>query len=331
MKKLIAKRLARTVPLVVLISIVTFALLHLVPGGPAGVYSGSTRVSESDLSRIRANLGVDRPLAVQYFLWFKRVFLGLDFGTSYVTAEPVTLMIRDRLPATLELMGTAFMLAVLLGLSMGVISALRRGGLLDQIISVISVGGLSVPVFWLGIIAIYVFSLRLGVLPSGGRETIGAQAGLADHARHLVLPASVLSIAFFASWSRYTRAQLLDAIRGDFVRTARAKGLSEAAVIWKHALRNAALPILTVIVMQVPTLFTGAVITETVFSWPGMGRMFYEGLERHDYPRVLGVVVIFSFLIILCNLIGDLLYSAADPRRSLGGRAAVVAGGMEEQ
>lgn len=331
MKKLIAKRLARTVPLVVLISIVTFALLHLVPGGPAGVYSGSTRVSESDLSRIRANLGVDRPLAVQYFLWFKRVFLGLDFGTSYVTAEPVTLMIRDRLPATLELMGTAFMLAVLLGLSMGVISALRRGGLLDQIISVISVGGLSVPVFWLGIIAIYVFSLRLGVLPSGGRETIGAQAGLADHARHLVLPASVLSIAFFASWSRYTRAQLLDAIRGDFVRTARAKGLSEAAVIWKHALRNAALPILTVIVMQVPTLFTGAVITETVFSWPGMGRMFYEGLERHDYPRVLGVVVIFSFLIILCNLIGDLLYSAADPRISLGGRAAVVAGGMEEQ
>ena len=331
MKKLIAKRLARTLPLIVLISIVTFALLHLAPGGPAGVYSGSTRMSESDLARIRANLGVDRPLAVQYFLWFKKVFLGLDFGTSYVTGQPVALMIRDRLPATLELMGTAFILAVLLGLSTGVVSALRRDGLLDQIISVISAGGLSVPVFWLGIIAIYIFSLKLGVLPSGGRETIGAQAGLADHARHLVLPASVLSIGFFASWSRYTRAQLLDAIRGDFVRTARAKGLSETAVIWKHALRNAALPIVTVIVMQIPTLFTGAVITETVFSWPGMGRMFYEGLERHDYPRVLGVVVIVSFLIILFNLIGDLLYSAVDPRISLGGPAAVVAGRAEEQ
>lgn len=321
MKRIVALRLARTLPLVILISLAAFALLHLAPGGPAGLYSGDARMTDGDLARIRANLGLDKPLPVQYLVWFKRTFIGFDFGTSYVTGRPVASMIRERIPATLELMVSAFALAVVLGLSMGIVSALRRDGLLDQCFSVVSVVGLSIPVFWLGLIAIYLFSLRFGVFPSGGRETIGSPAGFLDHARHLVLPASVLSMSFLASWSRYTRVQVLEAIRGDFVRTARAKGLSETAVVWKHALRNAALPILTVIVMQIPTLFTGAVITETVFSWPGMGRLFYEGLKRHDYPLVLGVVVVLSFLIILVNLIGDILYAAVDPRISLNGAA----------
>jgi peptide/nickel transport system permease protein len=325
MKKFIVKRLARIVPLVILISIVTFALLHLAPGGPAGVSSLGARMNENDLARIRGNLGLDKPLPVQYAIWFRKVFLRLDLGTDYATGEPVSLMIWRRAPATLELMGTAFVLAIVLGIALGIVSALRRDSLFDQCLSVVSIAGLSMPVFWLGLVAIYVFSLKLGILPSGGRETIGAQAGVLDHARHLVLPASVLSIGFLASWSRYTRTQLLGAIRGDFVRTARAKGLSETAVIWKHALRNAALPVLTVIVMQIPTLFTGAVITETVFSWPGMGRLFYDGLQRHDYPLVLGVIVIFSFLVILFNLIGDLLYAAVDPRISLDGGTAVGA------
>ena len=314
MKKLIAKRLARTLPLIVLISIVTFSLLHLAPGGPAGVYSGSTRMSESDLARVRANLGVDRPLPVQYFLWFKKVFLGFDFGTSYVTGQPVALMIRDRLPATLELMGTAFILAVLLGLSTGVVSALRRDGLLDQIISVISAGGLSVPVFWLGIIAIYIFSLKLGVLPSGGRETIGAQGGPADHIRHLVLPACVLSIGFFASWSRYTRAQLLDAIRGDFVRTARAKGLSETAVIWKHALRNALIAPLTVAGMLFANIITGAVILENVFAWPGLGKMSVDSMIARDFPVVQGITLLVAALVLMVNLLVDITYAYVDPQ-----------------
>jgi peptide/nickel transport system permease protein len=321
MRRYILARMARIVPIVVLVSIVTFALLHLAPGGPAGVAQEGARMSDGDVARIRGNLGLDRPLPVQYLLWFKKVFLHFDFGSDYTTGEPVSLMIWRRTPATLELMGAAFALAVVLGISLGVASALRRGTLLDQCFSVASIAGLSVPVFWLALVAIYVFSLKLGVLPSGGRETIGAQPGFLDHARHLVLPASVLSIGFLASWSRYTRAQLLGAIRGDFVRTARAKGLSERSVIWKHALRNAALPVLTVIVLQIPTLFTGAVITETVFSWPGMGRLFYDGLERHDYPLVLGIVVIFSLLIIVCNLAGDLLYAAVDPRISFHGGA----------
>jgi peptide/nickel transport system permease protein len=330
MKKYIAVRIARIVPLVVLISIVTFALLHLVPGGPAGVCSGSARMSGSDVARIRANLGLDKPLVTQYFLWFRRVFLSFDFGNSYATGQPVARMVLERLPATLELMGAAFALAVVLGVSMGIAAALRRDSLLDQLVSVISAFGLSMPVFWLGIIAIYLFSVRLGILPSGGRETLGAHGGLLDHARHLVLPACVLSVGFLASWSSYTRVQFLGAIRGDFVRTARAKGLSETAVIWKHALRNAALPVFTVIIMQIPTLFTGAVITETVFSWPGMGRLFYDGLQRHDHPRVLGIVVIFSLLIIFFNALGDLLYAAIDPRISLGERSRAIRSRLED-
>lgn len=319
MSKRVARRLARIVPVVVLISIATFALLHLAPGGPAGVLAGGARMSESDFARIEGNLGLDKPLPVQYLLWFKRVFLSFDFGTSYATGEPVALMILERLPATLELMGAAFALALVLGVAMGVASAVRRDGPLDQAFSFASIAGLSTPVFWLGLVSIWIFSLKLGVFPSGGRETIGGSGGLADRLRHLALPACVLSIGFLASWSRYTRAQLLGAIRGDFVRTARAKGLSETSVIWKHALRNAALPVLSVIVMQIPALFTGAVITETVFSWPGMGRLFYDGLARHDYPRVLGIVVIASFLIIVFNAIGDLLQAAIDPRISAAG------------
>jgi peptide/nickel transport system permease protein len=330
MKRFIAQRLARIIPLIVLISIAAFALLHQVPGGPAAAYTGDARMTDADLARIRGNLGLDRPLAVQYLLWFKRAFLGLDFGTSYVTGRPVTRMIAERLPATLELMGAAFALALALGLSMGIVSALRKDGALDQCFSIVSVAGLSVPVFWLGLVAIYVLSLRLGLFPSGGRETIGSPAGFLDRARHLALPASVLSLGLLAAWSRYTRAQLVEALGGDFVRTARAKGLSERSVVWKHALRNAALPVLTSIVMQVPVLFTGAVITETVFAWPGMGRLFTDGLERHDYPLVLGVTVVSSFFIIVCNLAGDIFAAAVDPRISLGAAAPREPSGTEE-
>jgi peptide/nickel transport system permease protein len=318
MKRYLAMRLARIVPVVVLISIVSFALLHFAPGGPAGIMASNPKATELDLARIRANFGLDKPLPVQYLLWSRQVFLRLDFGKSYVTGRPVAEMIRQRIPATLELMGAAFAIALLLAVVMGVVSALRRESLIDQIFSIVSSAGMSVPVFWLGLVAIYVFSLRLGVLPSGGSETIGATGSVGDHLRHLVLPTCVLSIAFFASWSRYLRSRLIDAFGLDFVRTARAKGLSERMVVYKHALANAAVPVLTVVVMQIPTLFTGAVITETVFSWPGMGRLFYDGLERHDYARVLGIVVISSFIIIVFNLIGDLVCMAVDPRISAG-------------
>lgn len=310
----VIQRSMRVVPILLLVSIATFALLHIAPGGPVGVMTGNPKTSGADLERVERNLGLDKPMPVQYLLWFRQVFLRFDFGKSYVTGEPVSRMILARIPATLELMGLSFLIALLLGLFIGVVSALRRGGLLDDIFTFVSAIGLSVPVFWLGLMAIGLFSLKLGILPSGGRETIGAPSSLLDHLRHLALPVSVLSLTYLASWSRYVRAGMLDAVRGDFIRTARAKGLNERVVIFKHALRNAMLPVVTIVFMQIPTLFTGAVITETVFSWPGMGRLFYEGLQRHDYSRVLGIVVVASILIICFNLIGDIVCMAVDPR-----------------
>lgn len=331
MKYFLLKRVIRVVPLVVLASMVVFALLHLAPGGPTGVMSGNPKVTEVDMERIREHYGLDRPLPIQYCYWFRQVFLRFDFGTSYVNGRPVSEMILERVPATLELMGTAFALACCFSIAVGVLSAVRKNGFFDNLFSIVSTVGMSVPVFWLGLMAIGVFSLKLGILPAGGRTTLGEESGLLDHCRHLVLPAVVLSLAYFASWSRYLRTGLIEAIRRNFIRTARAKGLSESVIVLKHALKNAVIPLIAIVTMQIPTLFTGAVLTETVFSWPGMGRFFYEGLQRYDYTRVLGVVVVSTLLIILFNLAGDLLCMAVDPRITRGSSGSrIAAGGMRE-
>lgn len=322
----IIKRLAMAVPLVVLVSIVTFTLLHLAPGGPAGVVSGNPKATGEDISRIRENYGLDRPLPIQYLMWSRQVFLRFDFGRSYVTGRPVSAMIAERVPATLELMGAALLLAVGVGGVLAVVSALRGGDRTDGFFTIVTTAGISVPVFWLGLIAIYIFSIRLGLLPAGGRA-VGDGVSLAERLRHLALPASVLSIAWLATWSRYLRSGLIESLGGSYIRTARAKGLAERTVVLKHALRGAVLPAVTVLAMQIPALFTGAVITETVFAWPGMGRLFYEGLQRQDYTRVLGIVVIASIMIILMNTAGDVLNMILDPRTRPGGEAAARGGG----
>jgi peptide/nickel transport system permease protein len=314
------------VPLVVLVSIVTFALLHLAPGGPAGVVSGNPKTTGEDMTRIRENYGLDRSLPVQYLMWFRQVFLRLDFGTSYVTGRPVTAMIAERVPATLELMGAALILAIAAGGLLAVLTAIRGSERVDGFFTIVTTAGISVPVFWLGLLAIYIFSIRFGLLPAGGRAA-GDGVTLAERLRHLALPASVLSIAWLATWSRYLRSGLIDSLGGSYIRTARAKGLGEGTVVLKHALRGAVLPAVTVLAMQIPALFTGAVITETVFAWPGMGRLFYEGLQRQDYTRVLGIVVIASILIILMNTAGDLLNMILDPRTRPAGDAATGHGG----
>ena len=322
----IIKRLALAVPLVVLVSIVTFALLHLAPGGPAGVVSGNPKTTGEDITRIRENYGLDRSLPVQYLMWFRQVFLRLDFGRSYVTGRPVTAMIAERVPATLELMGAALLLAIIGGGLLALLTASRGSERADGLFTVVTTAGISIPVFWLGLIAIYLFSIRLGLLPAGGRA-VGDGVTLVERLRHLALPASVLSIAWLATWSRYLRSGLIDSLGGRYIRTARAKGLAERTVVLKHALRGAVLPAVTVLAMQIPALFTGAVITETVFAWPGMGRLFYEGLQRQDYTRVLGIVVIASILIILMNTAGDLLNMILDPRTRPSGDAAAGQGG----
>ncbi|MDD3643505.1 MAG: ABC transporter permease [Candidatus Krumholzibacteria bacterium] len=310
----IVRRLSLAAAVVVLVSIAVFALLHLVPGGPAGIASGNPKTTGGDVARIREQFGVDRPLPVQYLLWFRQVFLRFDFGTSYVTGRPVGRMIAERLPATLELMGSALLLALAAGGALGTLAAVRRGTAVDQVFTLATSAGLSIPVFWLGLAAIWLFSIRLGVLPAGGREPIAAGAGWAGRIAHLILPAAVLAVAWCASWSRYLRAGLVEILDGDFIRTARAKGLAERSVVLKHAMRGAVLPAATVLVMQLPALFTGAVITETVFAWPGMGRLFYEGLQRGDSSRVLGIIVISSLLIVLMNALGDVVCMALDPR-----------------
>jgi peptide/nickel transport system permease protein len=210
-------------------------------------------------------------------------------------------------------MGAALILAIAAGGVLAILSAVRGGDRADGLFTIITTAGISVPVFWLGLLAIYIFAIRLGILPAGGRAA-GEGVPLVERIRHIILPASVLSIAWLATWSRYLRSGLIDSLSGRFIRTARAKGLTERTVVMKHALRGAVLPAVTVLAMQIPALFTGAVITETVFAWPGMGRLFYEGLQRQDYTRVLGIVIIAAILIILMNTAGDLLGMILDPR-----------------
>lgn len=323
----IIRRIAMAVPLVILVSIVTFALLHLAPGGPAGIAAGNPKVTGEDIERIRTSYGLGEPLPVQYLCWFRQVFLRFDFGESYVTGRPVAGMIAERIPATLELMGAALLLALAGGFLLTFLSVLRRSPAADGLFSIVTTAGISLPVFWVGLIAIEFFAVRLGILPAGGRFASGEEHSMVERVRHLALPASVLSVAWLATWSRYLRAALIESLSGGFIRTARAKGLAEGRVLLKHALRMAALPAVTVLGMQIPVLFTGAVITETIFAWPGMGRLFYEGLQRQDYTRILGIVVIASLLIILMNIAADILNMILDPRTRPGEAAAVEEGG----
>ncbi|MEE9268653.1 MAG: ABC transporter permease [Candidatus Krumholzibacteria bacterium] len=309
-----ARRLLGIVPLVLVISVVCFGLMHAVPGGPTGVLGTNPKLDPSDLARVRANFGLDRPLPVQYAKWLERVILHGDLGHSYVTGEPVARMIWQRLPATLELAGSALLLALLAGMGVGILSALYPRTKLDTFFTIMSLLLISIPVFWSGLMAMMLFAVKWGLLPSAGLQTVGMGFSVADHLQHLVMPSVVLALVFIASWSRYMRASLTEVLAKDFIHVARAKGLSPVAVVLKHALRNAAAPVLTVVALNLPLLFTGAIITETVFSWPGMGRLFYEGLLRMDYSRVMGIVFIASILIALANLLTDCVYGYLDPR-----------------
>jgi peptide/nickel transport system permease protein len=312
--KYVLKRILGIIPLVLLVTVVCFALMHAIPGGPEGVLASNPKVKPDDLARIRSNFGLDRPLVVQYGMWLERVLLHADFGFSYVTGEPVAEMIGRRLPATLELMGSAFVLSLLIGLFVGVISVLKRDTTVDSLLTVGSLAVISIPVFWLALMSMMLFSVRLGVLPSAGMYTLGAPFSIVDHLRHLTLPTLVLTVVLVASWSRYAREALSDAMAADHIDVARAKGLPATAVLLRHGLRNAAGPMTTVVAMSIPILFTGSVVVETVFSWPGMGRLFYEGLLRHDYTRLMGIVFVSSILVALFNLLADCLYGIFDPR-----------------
>lgn len=314
MARYFIKRLLEIIPLVFIVSLICFALMQAAPGGPTAMLSQNPMVKPDDLARIRTNFGIDEPVFVQYFMWLKRVIFHGDFGHSYVTGEPVLEMIAQRLPATLELMGSAFLLAFLFGISGGIYAALRRYTKSDSVVTLLALVGISIPIFWLGLMSMMLFTVKWRLLPSAGMFSLGEPFSMIDHLRHLLMPSLVLSLLFVASWSRYMRASLSEVLQMNYIDVARAKGASRGSVIFKHAIRNAAIPVLTVIALNLPALFTGSVITETIFAWPGMGRLFYDGLLRQDYTRLMGIIFIASILIALLNLIADMIYGILDPR-----------------
>jgi peptide/nickel transport system permease protein len=311
----VIRRLLGAIPLLLAISMITFGLMSAAPGGPLARLQENPKVRPEDIEIKRKLLGLDKPMPVRYAIWLKKTVTG-DFGESYVTNEPVLGMIAQRLPATLELMLTSFFLSLILGLGIGIWTALRRATLVDYVATFLSFVGISLPVFWFGLMAQVVFGVWLGWLPVTGRFSQGEAGTVVDYLRHLVLPVVVLSLLYTASWSRFMRSSLIEVMSQDYVRTAWAKGLPRRRVVFRHGVRNALIPIVTVMAIQVPGLFTGAIITEAIFAWPGMGRLFYDGIQKGDYPRLMAILMISSTLIVLFNLIADVLYGVLDPRIS---------------
>ena len=301
------------VPLLLGITVVLFAVIQAAPGGPeAALLESGRAVDPALVEAYRERLGVDRPVPVQYGRWLAGVLQG-DLGVSFSTARPVAEMIRERLPATLELMGASFLLAAVLAFALGTLSALRQYSWWDHLGTGVSFVGIAMPVFWLALILQLVFGVWLGWLPVAGTRTVG-DTSLAGHLSHLVLPAFVLSFRYVAGWSRYLRSSLLGALRADYVRTARAKGLPERVVVGVHALRNALIPVVSVMALNLAELVSGAVITETVFAWPGIGRMFVQAMFSRDYPVLMGILLLGSVMVVVFNLVADVVYGVLDPR-----------------
>ncbi len=307
------RRLLQAIPTLLGIAIIVFALIHLAPGDPLVLFEDSN-LNQEALDQLRSNLGLDQPLPVQFAVWLARLSR-LDLGRSFVTHNQVWQMIWERVPATLELTLAALIVGLVLGVPLGVVAAVKRGSSLDNIIRVLVVFGNTIPHFWLGLVAIIIFSVNLNLLPSGGIRSLRSdETDVLDHLRHLILPALITSTGWIAVFSRYTRTEVLEVIRQDYVRTAHAKGLPERIVFFVHALRNALIPLVTVLGGSLPALLSGSAISEYVFSWPGIGRMAVDAVYARDYPVTMGLVLISSFLIVVGNLLSDIAYVWVDPR-----------------
>jgi len=306
------RRLGQSLILLLIVSVIAFGVLHLAPGGPLAQFALTPGMTQADLARIAHQMGLDRPLPLQYWEWFHRMLDG-DWGRSYRDNQPVLAVIGGHLPATLELMVSSTLIAVLIGTWVGVLGALRRYSVFDYLATVGAMVALSIPTFWFGLVVIYAFSVRLPWLPAGGMYTIG-EGSFLDYLHHLIAPALVLALVTVAIWSRYMRSSMLEVIGQDYVRTARAKGMPERVVVLHHALRNALLPMIAIAGLQLPTLLGGALVTETVFTWPGMGRLFLDSIGYRDYPVLMGVLMVTALLVLIGNLGADLLYAVYDPR-----------------
>jgi peptide/nickel transport system permease protein len=316
MGRYIFRRILNAIPILFGITLLTFFIMQLAPGSPLQTMI-DPRISTEEIARAEENLGLDKPIVIQYFSWLWQLLNG-NLGYTVRTGQSVSEMILKRLPATLYLTLTAFFLSFVVGVPLGVYSATRKYTLGDYSLTVFAFVGISIPSFFFGLGLVFIFSLRLGVLPTGGMITIGANltgwAGLVDSLRHLILPAIVLALPNLATVMRFTRSSMIDVLHNDYIRTARAKGVREKAVRYKHALRNAMIPVVTVFGLSVPFLFGGAYITERIFNWPGMGSMGIQAIYSREYPILMGLNLFTSTLVLLGNLLADVLYAAVDPR-----------------
>jgi peptide/nickel transport system permease protein len=314
MGRYILRRLVIAVPMLVAISFLVFSLLQVTPGDPVDAYLPPDQPIPPEVrEEMRRQLGLDRPFLVRYGYWLKEVVQG-NLGFRTIAKEPVTDAIANRIGATLLLMGTAMSIGILLGVGFGVVAAVRQYSLLDGLLTVIAFLGLSVPVYLSGLIGLYLFSLRFDWFPSGGYSTPGQPATVTDRLHHLVLPASIIALNYLASIMRYTRTAMLEVLGQDYVRTGRAKGLRERIVVGRHAFRNALLPVVTVIGANLAYLLGGAVFIESIFGWPGLGRLFLEGVGQRDYPLIMGMTLFLAVMILMANLITDVVYAFVDPR-----------------
>ncbi|MCX7794138.1 MAG: ABC transporter permease [Thermodesulfovibrionales bacterium] len=323
MKVYIFKRLLAMVPILFGITVITFIVIHLAPGGPV---ESQTELNIKASPEARENLkklyGLDKPLHIQYFEWLKR-FLRLDFGESFVDQRKVIDKIKERLPITLSINILSMTVIFLFALPIGVFSAWKRNSLFDRITTVFVFAGFSVPHFWLALLLMILFGVELGWLPISGIQSIETEGmtffeRVIDVARHLILPVLVAATGGIAGLSRYSRSSMLEVLRQDYIRTARAKGLPEKTVIFRHGLRNALLPVVTILGLSIPGLIGGSVIFETIFAIPGMGQLYYSSAMARDYPVVMGMLVIIALLTLLGNLIADIAYALVDPRIRVG-------------
>jgi peptide/nickel transport system permease protein len=310
MQTYLLRRILATIPVMMVVALFVFALLRLSPGDPAAVIAGDY-ASPADVERIRHELGLDNPLHVQLGIWLWDIIHG-DLGTSIFSGLPVTKLIGQRLEPTLTLTAMTMCIAVLLAVPMGILAAWTAGSWIDRLVMVFAVLGFSLPVFWLGFLFIYGFSIQLELLPVQGY--VSFREGFIPFLRHLILPSSTLGMVYMALIARMTRTSMLEVLREDYIRTAHAKGLKPHAVLLWHALKNASLPIVTIIGVGVALLIGGVVVTESVFAIPGLGRLTVDAILHRDYPVIQGIILIFSGVYVLINLLVDILYTFLDPR-----------------
>ena len=317
----ITRRILQAIPIMFLMSVFLFGIVRLMPGGPLAQAERNPNVTSEQLAALRVRLGLDQPLPIQYLKWIKAFVVDGDWGYSIKFRRPVADMIWERLPATLLLFGIGFLVTLLIAIPIGVYSAIKPYSFFDNLVTTLSFAGQSVPVYWLGLLLIVIFYLLIKnpfstgpLFPAGGMYTVGNEGDPMDLIWHLVLSIVAVSAGWVAWYSRFLRSSMRDVLNEDYMRTARAKGLPIRLVHFRHGLRNALLPLVTMMALDLPSVFGGAVFIETIFSWPGMGRLFWDAARGRDYPVLLAVVMIEAALILLFNLLADILYGFLDPR-----------------